>query len=106
MLYINIYFGGSLKQDIKNHSHIEHFALTEGKSLLKVYLGDKFTINSIHHQCIDKLGQNLSVIARSEDGIIEAIDNKDKKVFAVQWHPEKILEKNGLDIFDIFKSLL
>jgi putative glutamine amidotransferase len=42
-----------------------------------------------HHQAIDRLGEGLRVIARAQEGHVEAmaIDNG-AWAYAVQWHPE------------------
>lgn len=133
--YINVYFKGSLKQDVKGHRDVFHkFYVVDnsmmkscfGKkfiasalprkyfdhlkvldnTLFKCYLGPTFTANSLHHQCIDRLGEELDVVAVSQDKTIESIVNKEKNILAVQWHPELLLESNGLKIFEIFKSVL
>ncbi len=48
-------------------------------------------VASVHHQCIDSLGQDLQVIARSMDGkVIEAVRHKSfRNVLGVQFHPER-----------------
>ncbi len=51
----------------------------------------RFYVNSLHRQCIGRLGFGLSVEAIAEDGVIEAISlAKDGMEFCigVQWHPE------------------
>lgn len=48
-------------------------------------------INQLHHQAIDKLGLGLKVIAKDDDGFIQAVAEKGAaggSILGVQWHPE------------------
>lgn len=108
---INVYFGGNLKQDIKNHNFPTamhaHKVVCKNKSSLIRYYGESFMVNSLHHQCIDKLGSDLNISAISEDNVIEAIEKEN--LIAVQWHPERLLNNDfdtieGKEIFQIFKD--
>ena len=52
--------------------------------------------NSFHHQAIKDLGHGLAVMARAEDGIIEAVYMPEKPyVRAYQWHPERLWQIDG-----------
>ena len=52
-------------------------------------------VNSRHHQGVkEKEVTQYEVIDVTTDGIVEAIENKETKEFAVQWHPEHT-EMNG-----------
>jgi putative glutamine amidotransferase len=102
---INVAFGGTLYQDIteQHGDKLEHYnpdaydqlfhsiALVAGSRLARLYpdLGSAH-VNSIHHQAIKRLGDNLAVEAVSvSDNIIEAIRwNGPSYVVGVQWHPE------------------
>jgi putative glutamine amidotransferase len=51
------------------------------------------SVNSIHHQAIDRIGAGLTAVAWSADGVVEAVEGTDEWfVRAVQWHPEKMRE--------------
>jgi putative glutamine amidotransferase len=55
----------------------------------------KLSVNSSHHQAIDRPGEQLLVAAISPvDGVIEALEGTDPGQFvvAVQWHPERTYE--------------
>ena len=43
------------------------------------------------------MGQGLTAIAHGNDGLVEAIENKEKHVLAVQWHPERTWETEHFD---------
>ena len=46
-------------------------------------------VNSYHHQAIKVLAPGLAEMARSEDGLVEAVYMPDKSfVWAVRWYPE------------------
>ena len=46
--------------------------------------------NSFHHQLIKDVADDFKVSARCVDGVVEAIENEDASVIAVQWHPEML----------------
>jgi putative glutamine amidotransferase len=102
---LNVAFGGSLLQDIATlrpqslaHRHAElydrHFHAVElvpGTRLAQLY-GDatRFTVNSVHHQAINRLAPDFVVEAVCpDDQMIEAVRWQGSSyVAAVQWHPE------------------
>lgn len=98
---LNVYFGGSLHENLHSDQFQKHFdqeleernthkILIKKESILSEYFGDEELVNSIHHQGINRLGEGLNVEAVAEDGLVEAISRVDADhfIFAVQWHPE------------------
>ncbi|MBQ7634827.1 MAG: gamma-glutamyl-gamma-aminobutyrate hydrolase family protein [Bacteroidaceae bacterium] len=66
-----------------------HFVDTEPGSLVADLLGERFCVNSFHHQAVGEPGKRLRVTARSRDGIVEAVESVEHRaVMGVQWHPE------------------
>ena len=50
-------------------------------------------VNSRHHQSVKDVGNRFVVTARSEDGVIEAMEDPSKRfVIGVQYHPERMIE--------------
>lgn len=102
---VNVALGGDLIQDLeeagkKNHRRMNdvddaHSISVSENSLLKEVIGStSANINGAHHQAIGKLSDELMATAFSEDGVIEAVEWKDKTdepwLLAVQWHPERM----------------
>jgi putative glutamine amidotransferase len=66
--------------------HPRHQITIESDSLLAQLLGgNRIEVDSFHHQAIDRLGDGVAVVARSDDGVIEAIELPGRPVLAVQW---------------------
>lgn len=117
---INVACGGTLFQDIpaERRSDIPHYqdapydlhchaALLEPNSPFAQRLGtNEITVNSMHHQAIDRLGAGLVTTAVAKDGIVEAVCMPDKPfVLAVQWHPEYLPnEAQSHILFDAFAA--
>ena len=91
---INVFFGGTLVQDIPGHSAWEdgdrlHSVRTAPSPLLPL-CGERGVVNSAHHQAADRLGSGLRAVQWAEDGVTEALCHKRLPVWAVQWHPERL----------------
>jgi putative glutamine amidotransferase len=99
MQFTNVVSGGTLIQDIPSqvgtevaHRRKYHHVRIEPNSSLAKFLDSKEAmVYSSHHQAVDKLGQNLKVIAHADDGVIEALERIDGGFgLFVQWHPESM----------------
>ena len=116
---LNVALGGTLHQDIAQdevrHSPLdvarpgeqpsaEHrVSIDPEAKILAETLGTSAITNSIHHQAIDRCADGMRVVARADDGVIEAIEPiNDWIALSVQWHPEKMDEHQVL--FDAFVS--
>lgn len=96
MQFTNVVSGGSLIQDIPSQvgTRVKHRGYHQVKidpksSLAKILGSDRAYVYSNHHQAVKDLGKNLKIIARSEDGVAEAMERTDGKFgLFVQWHPE------------------
>lgn len=104
---LNVYFGGTLYQDLQTqyqgslkHRDEEEYdsiyhpiQFTPEQILGELYQNEKNPhVGSVHHQGIKTLGKGLVVEAVSpQDNLIEAFSYKkmyEKFILAVQWHPE------------------
>ena len=100
---INVALGGSLYQDIiedgvvdKLHRDPEPYDLlrhdmhiVEGTRLFDLYARTDAVVNSVHHQAIRRLADGLTVMATSDDNLIEAFEHTGYRyLVGVQWHPE------------------
>lgn len=114
---MNVYFGGTLHQDIVDISRCKHsdfknradsthsVNLVPGTKLHAILGADSCPVNSIHHQAADRIAEGLTVSAVSEDGIVEGLERADHPFFVgVQWHPEHMGGKSAQQrrIFDAF----
>ncbi|MBR2578435.1 MAG: gamma-glutamyl-gamma-aminobutyrate hydrolase family protein [Erysipelotrichaceae bacterium] len=84
---INVFFGGSLHQDINGHWGNRHDVVIDKDSFVrKIYDKDRLQVNSYHHQSVKDVAPGFKVIAKADDGTIEAMQYKN--IYTVQWHPE------------------
>lgn len=102
---LNVFFGGTLYQDIATdrpgeqlpHQQTQpwsvrtHGARVKPDSMLSEIVGEeRLQINSFHHQAVKHLAPGMRVVARADDGLVEAIEHPEYPwLLGVQWHPER-----------------
>jgi putative glutamine amidotransferase len=92
---LNVWGGGTLHQHVPEHARydvapadrVDELVVEDGTRLHDLY-GSRHTVNSLHHQTVDRVADGWVVAARSADGTIEALEWPAHDVLAVQWHPE------------------
>ncbi|HEV2738847.1 MAG TPA: gamma-glutamyl-gamma-aminobutyrate hydrolase family protein [Candidatus Elarobacter sp.] len=108
----NVAFGGTLIQDVPHHlgagiaiphdvsepnqhgewrivpEHVVH--IEPDSALARITRTTQLATNAAHHQAVDRCSLDLRVVARTADGIVEALEARFDAPFwlAVQWHPE------------------
>ena len=109
---LNVYFGGTLKllddksrhHDAGEDAHVIDIA--EGSFVYEVFQASSAVVNSYHNWEIGKLAPELSVAAVSRDGVIEAVECRDRNVFATQWHPEQSFHRGDPVENQFFENFL
>lgn len=110
MQVFNVAAGGSLIPDVQaagfgNHRKDEndgkaHAVTVEKETMLHSLIGrETGFVTTNHHQAVDRCGDGLNIGARSGDGLVEALEWKDRQtkpfLLLVQWHPERMTEFNS-----------
>jgi putative glutamine amidotransferase len=119
---LNVAFGGTLHQHLPDLAGLGPHGIPNGGggtpnaievvggSRLDAAIGTEHVIgNCHHHQAIDRVGQGLTVTARTADGVIEAVEcTDDPWTVGVQWHPEDRAMHDPLQqrLFDAFADVV
>jgi putative glutamine amidotransferase len=102
MQVLNVALGGTLVQHLDpgvgdHHAawnvgadSLVHEATFADDSLAASCYGGATSVNSLHHQALDRLGDGLVATGWSGDGTIESAESPGRPVLAVQWHPELV----------------
>ncbi len=110
---INVYFGGSLIQDIptqykskvkvihrikkgrKTKPCYHNIYVKKDSFLYKTLKQDILKVNSFHHQAVKKLAKGFRITSVSEDGIVESMEyNGFPFIVSFQFHPERMRLEN------------
>lgn len=112
---INVYFKGSLYEDI-NTFYFEEPNRNSIFPVKKVYvkpdstlaeiLGvEQLTVNALHHQAVKQAGEHVEIVAQEQNQVVQGIENRiESFVIGVQWHPEYLVQQKRQR--QIFKALV
>ena len=113
---INVYFGGTLWQDLPSErpGEITHrskklhpIRIVQGSHLAKSLRAENLMVNTSHHQAVKDLAPGFRAVAFAPDGVVEAIESDNLPVAGVQFHPERLLVQDGRAEFrELFKQFL
>ena len=108
MQLINIYFGGDLIQHLPTagvHEYVGrdqlHETTARKDSFLGKLYGERFVVNSAHHQGVGAPGRGILPQQYARDGVTEGLSHRSLPIYGVQWHPERLCpEKAGAGAVD------
>jgi putative glutamine amidotransferase len=112
---LNIALGGRLIADIRRQVHgalnhqrmdqagalVHEASLTAGSLLARITGKRILGVNSSHHQAVLEPAEPLAAVARTRDGIVEAMEWKPAAarrmpfLLSVQFHPERLTERHA-----------
>jgi len=103
---INVFFGGTLHEDIyavyqeaprmRTVLPRKTVHVTPGSRLDRILECRECRVNALHHQSVDRVGEGLSVVARDDHDMVQAIEHPGARyLIGVQWHPEFLIFDRG-----------
>ena len=112
---LNVFHGGSLWQDLPTqfpakdvqHRGVHHpISITKGSLLSRMIGKTSATVNSSHHQAVKRLAPGFRIVAKSPEGVVEAIEAEDYPAIGVQFHPERMVAQEKDEVFiEFFRNL-
>ena len=97
-------FDGNLANIDKHNSrdkYVHTITINENSKLYQIIKQKEISVNSRHNEYV--INTNLS--KSSYSNVIESIEDSNKKFFiGVQWHPESLMDKYSILLFDKFFS--
>lgn len=103
---LNVFRKGTLYQDIfAVYEHAprmqtilprKRVEITAGSRLRDVLGVDSLTVNSLHHQSVAEVGEDVEIVARDQNDIAQALE-LDGPIWrlGVQWHPEFLFYRSA-----------
>jgi len=115
---VNVALGGTLTQDIADPAGVHRpyantpreimderhdLRIQPGSRIAEIYGGTRPGVNTIHHQAVNRIANDLKATAWAPDDIVEALESTNGwDYFGVQWHPEKMPGREEEALFSNF----
>ena len=98
-------FGGKNERlETPLHGKTSEIIVTDKNSILFKDMPEKFNVMRYHSLYVseENLPEDLTVTAKSNDGIIMALEHRTKSIYGVQFHPESFFTEYGKNIIRNF----
>lgn len=101
---LNVYFNGTLYQDINAfyleepnpHSvfPVKKVYIKPGSKIAKAIGAEQVTVNALHNQAVKEPGEGMDVVGEEDNKVVQAIENLQQDfIIGVQWHPEYLPQR-------------
>jgi len=95
--------GSIFNQDFVRHGEMEKISIINGE--LFKDLPNSMDVGLYHSWAVEKEGGDYITNATSLNGTVMAIENRDRKLYGVQFHPESIMTPKGNKLIENFLNL-
>ena len=100
-------FGGKIKPSKGKREFGRAYLIKKNHSkLVKNFFKKKTTVWMSHEDAVVKLPKSFKIIASTKSSKLTVIENAQKKIYGVQFHPEVTHTENGKQIFKNFIFLI
>lgn len=101
-----VYGGKVVRAPYLAHGKASEVEIDTNSKLFK-NLPSRIEVGRYHSLIVDQegLSTGIKVVAKSDDGLIMAIEHKDYPVYGIQFHPESVLTPLGMDILKNFLAV-
>jgi len=105
MELINVAYGGTLRDGVTHPAaqdvHVDELGLVrahdvavrEGTLAHEVFGRARVEATCVHHQAPERVGDGLVASVVADDGAVEAVEDRARRVLGVIWHPELGLDR-------------
>lgn len=103
---MNVFRGGSLHESVREayalrrHPRtplpVKAIRISPGTRLAEAMGIARIRVNSLHEQSVDRLGRDMVVAARDQNGMVQAVEMRGSAFrVGVQWHPELLFYRRA-----------
>ncbi len=112
--FLNCFFGGKLEPRLMqnysskiDHSKEKHKVEIFDSKILETFENNLIDVNSFHNMGVleENVAEDMTIVGRAEDGVIEILKHKHHRIFGIQWHPERDGGSENFNHF-LFSSFL
>ncbi|WP_192821040.1 gamma-glutamyl-gamma-aminobutyrate hydrolase family protein [Rufibacter sp. LB8] len=102
---LNVYFRGTLHQEIQNFYleepnpssifPVKKVQIEPNSLLFKILGVPKLKVNALHHQAVHVPGKGIQIVAKEKNGVVQGIESTLAPfLIGVQWHPEYLPQRS------------
>ncbi len=99
------YLGGTIYNQNRVKHGVQEEIVTESSPIFKG-LKNHIQVGLYHSWAVNSECGDFEIVAKSSTDIVMALQNEERKMYGVQFHPESIMTPDGMQILDNFLGIV